>query len=120
MFFGVFADIKDGDDSGMLKPARSLCLNQETLAIFLFFFGVQPRQQDGLKRNHPVNLRIAGLIDHSYGSATEFGHDLISSKTPGLPGFHEDRCQKDRGTQIILLQAVAKFVFAESLSPLRE
>src|SRR5260370_3240771 len=88
MFFRVFADIKYGDDSGMLKPARSLGLDQETLAILPFFFGIQARQQDGLECNHSINLRIAGLIHHSHGAATDFGHDLISSKTPGLPGFH--------------------------------
>jgi len=95
VLFRVFADIKNGYDSGMLKPARGLCLNQETLAILLFFFGIQARQQDGLECNHSINLRIAGLIHHSHGAATDFGHDLISSKTPGLPGFHaanKDRC----------------------------
>src|ERR1700686_3076546 len=79
--FWLFAGVKDGYDSRMRETARSLCFAEETFAVCDVLFCRLASQRNGLYGHHAVDPGIPGLVHHAHGSPTNFGEDLVSSKT---------------------------------------
>jgi hypothetical protein len=70
----------DGDDPGVIEPARGPGLAHESLAKFVGELGVKVDAQ-GFKRHHAVDDRVAGKVDHSHCPAAEGLFDLITSNS---------------------------------------
>ena len=77
---GFFAHVKDGDNPGMYQPSGRLCLKKETFPVFAVLVAGLAKQGDGLKGYKAVDLGIARLVNHTHGSAAEFGHDLVPAQ----------------------------------------
>ena len=74
----VLAEVVGGDDVRMVELARGLGLEQEALLVLRAPVGVLV-QDDGLQRDHAVEVRILGLVDDAHRAAAELAEDLVAA-----------------------------------------
>jgi hypothetical protein len=62
----------------MIELAGGLGLDQEALLVLGAPVGVLV-QDDGLQRDHAVEVRVLGLVDHAHRAAPELAEDLVAA-----------------------------------------
>ncbi|MCY1541906.1 hypothetical protein D9M68_776200 [compost metagenome] len=76
----LFTGIKDGDDVGVLQPARRLGLAEEAFAHIdqfgAFEFGTERKRLD---RHRAADLGISALVDHAHGAFAELFLDPVAA-----------------------------------------
>src|SRR5262249_19779984 len=75
----ALADVVDGDDVGMVEPARRLGFLVEARLVFRHLARVE-RHVDGLDRDRAVEQWIARAVDDAHGALAELGDDLVAAE----------------------------------------
>ena len=88
MSLRVLAYVEDGNNARVVKASGSLRFVHEAQAEFLFLVRFLPPERDRFHRNQAIDLRVAGLIDHTHGSAPQLSDDLVAAKPRDLGILH--------------------------------